>query len=443
MRCALAFALFPPRHAILEYESHVSELRSLLGDGSSPPIDALLLEEGLPSTALSMPFHELRQKAVILFKCADRDPQMTDTLPTRTAAEKHAEDVALVHFGVEVRHLPLAKQLQGSAKFVPTSSWALARDELKFSRCFDRVAEMRQSKTWSFTEKSATPKFPTPASTVWERLLEEMWFMARDFEQEQLWKRRMAKSIAEDVSRSRTFKLGKNNSYFLHSSRTVYTEVVEGQVGVYAPGSGLVLKPSFRPLPGRAVISSPPPLEANPAAYPTLKESFAQTCKMHIEWSSIEDSLLVLLVRTMPCNALLAITSILNYSLHNNRSVRSTIDVLSRAEMLPDLDPHLHHRCKKHLDRTNLMNSSLTKLIVPKPSIVTKKLNLTAHPSHEAAARKANQNISKFFTPQELAMRRIQRTRIISDSSGNIIVFAPHRRPPLLIFLEFLDCPFE
>lgn len=344
-------------------------------------------------------------------------------MPARTTPEKHADDISLVHFGVEIRHLPLAKQLQGSPKFVPTSSWTLARDELKFSRCFDRVAEMRQSKAWSFTEQSAMPKLPTLVATVWDSLLEEMWFMARDFEQEQLWKRRMAKTIAEDISRSRKFKLGKNSSYFSHPNRTVYADVVEGKADVYGPGSGIVLK-SARPLPDRPAISSPPTFGNELPIYRAPERSPQHLGKIHIEWTSIEDSLLVILTRTMPSNALVAITSILNHSIHNSRSVRSTTDVLNRVESLSQLDTHLHHRCKKHLDRTNLMNSSLTKLIVPKPSVVAKKLNLTAHPSHEAAARKANQNISKFFTPQELAMRRIQRTRIISDSSSTILVIS-------------------
>lgn len=61
------------------------------------------------------------------------------------------------------------------------------------------------------------------------------------------------------------------------------------------------------------------------------------------------------------------------------------------------------------------MRGSSTKIITPR-SIVPKKISFNVHPSHEAAARKANQNISKLLTPSELAQKRLQRTRLVNET---------------------------
>lgn len=74
------------------------------------------------------------------------------------------------------------------------------------------------------------------------------------------------------------------------------------------------------------------------------------------------------------------------------------------------------------------MRGSSTKIITPR-SIVPKKISFNVHPSHEAAARKANQNISKLLTPSELAQKRLQRTRLVNDAGTLNVPSIPRSTP--------------
>ena len=74
------------------------------------------------------------------------------------------------------------------------------------------------------------------------------------------------------------------------------------------------------------------------------------------------------------------------------------------------------------------MRGSSTKIITPR-SIVPKKISFNVHPSHEAAARKANQNISKLLTPSELAQKRLQRTRLVNDAGTLNVPSIPSSTP--------------
>ena len=74
------------------------------------------------------------------------------------------------------------------------------------------------------------------------------------------------------------------------------------------------------------------------------------------------------------------------------------------------------------------MRGSNTKIITPR-SIVPKKISFNVHPSHEAAARKANQNISKLLTPSELAQKRLQRTRLVNETGTLNVPSIPRSTP--------------
>ena len=54
----------------------------------------------------------------------------------------------LYHYGMEIRHLPLFRYLQASPKCVTTQDWQVARHELRFSKLFDRLAELKLSRAW-------------------------------------------------------------------------------------------------------------------------------------------------------------------------------------------------------------------------------------------------------------------------------------------------------
>ena len=92
--------------------------------------------------------------------------------------------------------------------------------------------------------------------------------------------------------------------------------------------------------------------------------------------------------------------------------------ILSSASSThPSPQPNTTTSTSQHQQRTRPIQTA---------SQASKKLQsaaATVHPSHEAAVRKANQNINKLLTPGELALRRLQRNRVmtgeITSGSGN------------------------
>lgn len=258
--------------------------------------------------------------------------------------------------------------------------------------------------------------------------------MARDFEVEGVWKRRMARVLAEDARRVRLAGLSRPKPVLTNRSLTypLGRELLTEAAGrICAPGKGLSSR-------GGGSNGFEAHL-ARPLQW-TLEESIGdidadedapKEDKPHrksADWSPAEDSLLAHLARALPGNSFKAVADILNFTLHGTRRVRRDVDVRLRLQKIASMDTGVRHRVRHHLERLNLMNASATRLITPRPSVLPKKLNMVAHPSHEAAARKANQNISKLLTPQELALRRIQRTRIMTDPSGAIMVVLPSAR---------------
>lgn len=284
--------------------------------------------------------------------------------------------------------------------------------------------ELVQTNAWPFSTDTERPEYPAKPHGLWDDLLEEVWFMARDFDVERVWRGKMAKILAEEARRFRVFVFGKRKPVLLNRSlcyRPSMDAFAEFSEKVSAPGTGLTTSTTEfysqldKPMRFK-ILDEIPELGQDEN---TLEE---RPNRKPVDWSSAENALLSSLYRSMAGNSFKAIAEILNLLYHNSRSVRRDSDVFVRLQKITTLDTHTRHRVKYHLERINLMNSSATRLITPRPSMLPKKLNMVAHPSHEAAARKANQNISKLLTPQELAMRRIQRTRIMTDPSGAIMV---------------------
>lgn len=56
--------------------------------------------------------------------------------------------LALYQYGMEIRHLPLYRYLQSSPQYFPGWAWLVARRELRFSKIFDRIAELKMAKAW-------------------------------------------------------------------------------------------------------------------------------------------------------------------------------------------------------------------------------------------------------------------------------------------------------
>lgn len=384
--------------------------------------------------------------------------------------------------------MPLARFLPTAARFVSTRDWIMARDELKFVRIFDRALELRNSNGWLGTLHAVAPRRPPVPRGHWDDLLEEMWWMARDFDQEAAWKRSMARRLAREA-RQRCVLMRKGLVAAATSSaaavypveRRLLMELAQGQLKIYGPGVPLTAPagwkadgvtegfalPAFAPMeeetwPGCLQEEEEATSRRHPHAQEAGGESLSDAAVPHREWTLFEDCQLRLLIRSIGGGRPRALAAgslcgMLNQIVYGGRTVRSPGEVKHRLLQLASQEegggsggrdtaspssPRSAsgggglsaieeatgraippHRARLHVNRVNLMNSINTKLITVRSTpAMPKKLNTAAHPSHEAAARKANQNISKLLTPQELAMRRIQRTRIVTDPSGAIVV---------------------
>lgn len=350
---------------------------------------------------------------------------------------------------MEVRHLPLVQHLPHAPKYVSTGSWRAARDELKFSRCFERVLELRQAANWSLAISMGNGGLtcpPPPPPSIWDDLLEEAWFMARDLAQEARWKRMIARTLVHEAATVMTARQRRKTPtgtrrFFYQPTRQTIIDIggVDG-VGVYGPGSGLVRTATTivtEKAGGSGPTRSPIESQDSPSKRTERPASPASTTRLQIPWTSVEDLLLLRLRKQLssPTRGVSLICQILNETFHQGRTVRLPSDIGSRLSEVSALTGTNFNNGRRHVEHIQLMRGINSKLISPKaPSALgtanaAKKLSMSAHPSHEAAARKANQNISKLFTPQELAMRRLQRTRLVAEhhpSMGNLTGITDH-----------------
>lgn len=325
-------------------------------------------------------------------------------------------NAALVQYSIEVRHLLVCKYLSSCPKYVSTNDWSFARDELKFSKCFDRVMELRQSRSWSPLHFAVGPKIPPRKKDFWDTLLDEMAWMAADFDYESKWKMATAKLMAHEAA----FRVNGSKS-FVRTNLTFKTDRKFLSKILSSGHSTLSNSPRSR----NAAFDTDPPL-----TLPILRR-LEEECSRRIDedtevisaiWTSSENHLLIRILESIHGASTKFIADTINCNLHRSRRFRTPSQIAIQCRRIFEEGAEAPSYYKVILERSLVMNSANTKLTTPKPSVAPKKMCLTAHPSHDVAARKANQNISKLFTPQELAQRRIQRTRIMTDASGAIIV---------------------
>lgn len=297
---------------------------------------------------------------------------------------------------------------------------------MKFSRCFERVLELRETGKWPAShfiddDNSYYQHHNNEwdgKDEQWDQLLEQVWFMARDMTQERKWKREAARAIAEEAT---TFTSNRKNfnprpvtKLTIPTTRRFLLETNQ----VYSPGSGLVNIPLT--LDALSIttnnVCSLRQFSSKPLSPPHISGPTGNNRQP--PWSPLEDAMLLKLVREGEIGGWEAIRFSLNFFFHGGRPVRGVFDtvhhhaeITTNSPVTPSIPPH---NARIHLARMSVMNSLATKLITARSAMPPKKLNLAAHPSHEAAARRANQNISKLFTPHELALRRVQRTRYVA-----------------------------
>ena len=348
----------------------------------------------------------------------------------------------LLQYGFEVKYLPLARYLQTASKYVSTEDWFAAREEFRFARVFEKYLELRKMKATMLlqaTQQSA-PKRPR---TLHDALLQEMEWMAEDFRDEREWKRRAAKRLAYDardeyMRRNCTWISTKVNFKLVSETcaDSPYTTMPSGTSvdNVMSVDAVPVENVAFM-----AAANAHPPHTKDILPFTELQFNINRTAAtpseanaLSAQWQDHEDAHLLKLAGLYKHNWLL-ISQVINTDLHGRRPIRGPLSCQARYELLQasDVKPAeltvpghqvlnpLH--LEKHQAKLTLMRGQNTKIITPR-SVVPKKISFNVHPSHEAAARKANQNISKLLTPSELAQRRLQRIRLMTEGAGGSAV---------------------
>jgi len=271
------------------------------------------------------------------------------------------------------------------------------------------MAELRQAGNWSLMRERPQLE-ERDEGDLWSLLLGEMRGMARDLKEEASWKRLAARQLANEAMdavslQGRRRRTGKPLT--LHASRAFYLRALNKRVA-FREDHSLNCSEEAEAAQGKRVIAV---------------------------WTEAERAVLLRLLKEVTPSPV-TLAALLNSLYHKGRRARCASDIQSILRSLLGHAPSFEQMAvslgRRHYDISLLMNSSRTKLVTPRPNGLPKKqLSLSCHPSHEAAARKANQSISKMITPQELALRRLQRSRMPSDASVLVI---------LLVDANFLEC---
>jgi len=307
--------------------------------------------------------------------------------------------------------MSMFRSIQASVKYVPTRTWLQARDELLFSKLFDRMTELRNQSNWSALQMKAQAEPLPKGKTAWDWMLEGVRVLAGEFREEREWKRAMAKQLAFEASmvvlaKGKFTSLMCTSAVFSFEERELLETLAEQQVPLLGfPGKKVTV-----PLLREMVLDEGTPLFLQPRLL-DLEDTPAPEEDLQ-PWSQAED--LFLQANAADLNyAWKILAQALNSSLYSGRVVRSPLACHNRYLTLADAtlseSEVSMNNAKRHLEMMGIMRGATTRLITQKAVTIGKNLTLTSHASHDAAVRKANMNISKILTPHELALRRIQR----------------------------------
>lgn len=311
----------------------------------------------------------------------------------------------LYQYGFEIRYMSMFRSIQASSKFVSTKLWLHAREELLFSKTFDRMTELRSQSNWSGLQMKAQDE-PKRPKTAWDWLLEGVRVLAVDFKEESKWKRQIAKELAYEAAMVVHEKSKFRSMYgmtigYTFEDRPIIQMVSEQKVPIIGfPGATvqLPLKRKLSPTQEDTLI-----LKSHLTALDSEVEDTT-------EWSIVEDQFLLdnCVELAFAWNI---ISSAINAAFYRSRPIRTASACHARFLAIKDRSVESDIAsaiAKRHMERIALMKAANTRIVSAK-SLVNKKLSLNSHPSHDAAARKANLSISKILSPSELAMRRMQR----------------------------------
>lgn len=312
-------------------------------------------------------------------------------------------------YGLECRYLPLYRFLQASKKAVLTSDWLVAREELMFSKGFDRLMELRGAKSLSVVlpKKPAAVAVHRPKS-AWDGVLESARWMWLDVSGEREWKRSVAQTLAGEA-----VEFLKRRVADFPKRPFVYTSDVLN----YLDRDTLVYEGNEHGLGPDAVqehLSRMHKQWQEPANADALCSEVKQG-PIDSEWTAEQDLFLCQSGQKYQFNY-----DLLGESLKKSaESVRSRLDSLVRAmEENNSVEKQMaakHFALASAMSGSKLAGSGKSPLTISAASKKLASALLTTHPSHEAAVRKANQNINKLLTPSELALKRLQKNRVMTS----------------------------
>lgn len=372
--------------------------------------------------------------------------------PTTEEEQRRERASELFQYGFEIKYLPLARYLQTASKYISTETWSAAREELRMTRIFDKYLELRSSK--ALTLQQLRPQtFPMRTRTLHDAMLEEACWMANDMACERDWKRAMARQLAQEA---RELYLKRQCVWFTSKSLGKCREQTLPPPPFFPADTPSITMPwspcsettlmsieEDRQLTGLGCRDKwPQPLDQRASELIPLTEYQLGASTATPGWYEHEDHLLLSLGDRYLRNWRL-ISHALNMQVYGGKPIRGPVGCEQRFAEISRLPaeqdaaivqediafPFIHpHLLEKHNVKLNMMRGASTKIITPR-SVVPKKISFNVHPSHEAAARKANQNISKLLTPSELAQRRLQRTRMGNDGGPLNMPSIPRSTP--------------
>lgn len=421
-------------------------------------------EEAIPEGLL--PPEE--QTRAFLWNEQDRDTSVEalrrlSGLPSSHQASIHDDRLALYQYGMEIRHLPLFRYLQTATKFFPTSSWLVARRELKFSKVFDRIAELKLTRLWAPSAIVASTlalrgKKPIEAQLAlhspWDDVLQELGLVHTDIRRERNWKMIIACKVvyeARDAWSKRQKRLEErtlfldsvlrppNRPFFYHRQpiERNLAALMESKTPLPVEGAEVDFLSNMASLKHR--LSNPP---LTPPATPSMHPVCTRLTVLGHEWKEVpikskrwSTAELVFVADEQRRKCLDLLAYLVNTHFHSGDLVRSTSDILHAPPPPTNASADEHFLLREEIERTvakmRLMHGATSKNLVdtrmPTPSTTIKKsstskngtlaetttsvtsITFNVHPSHESALRKANMNLTKLLTPNELALRRVQK----------------------------------
>lgn len=312
-------------------------------------------------------------------------------------------------YGLECRYLPLYRYLQVSRKAVLTADWHAARQELCFSRAFDRLLELRNARACSLVLPKQ-PIEPPRRPTQWDTVLEQARWMYIDMAKEKKWKQEIAKELIEEavLFLKLRFKLKQKVFHYLPEMLNYLDRetVVYGDTDLpnTEPPRNVLCKTSQQ-------WSAQDAFNAMPSTptLPTLPDDEYQP--NDLDWTDEQDAFLKRAASLYNGNLEIVADAIGR----SFEACRHRLSILIKENAEPSLTAAARH----HSLSMSMQSSFASPPRIRPPLTISqaaKKLqsaSSSVHPSHEAAVRKANQNINKLLTPGELALRRLQRNRVV------------------------------